>query len=78
MPKVEGIRMIYNMTYSGLNSSIWEHHFVLPTVGSTLQAVERGGFVVECDIEDIFLNFVLSKKVTSFCGVDVSNLRTEE
>ena len=70
--------MIYNMTYSGLNSSIWEHHFVLPTVGSALQAVERGAFVVDRDIEDIFLNFLLRKKFTLFCGVDVSNLRTEE
>ena len=48
------IRMVYNGTLRILNSSLWEPHFALPTVGSTLWAVERGTFIAECDIGEIF------------------------
>ena len=50
------IRMVYNGTLRILNSSLWEPHFALPTVGSTLWAVERGTFIAECDIGEIFSN----------------------
>ena len=30
------------------------------------------------DIGEMFLNFIFSKEVRSFCGVDVTNLRIEE
>ena len=35
VPKGEYIRMLYNRTSSGFNSSLWAPHFALPTVGST-------------------------------------------
>ena len=61
MPKVEDIRMVYNRTYSGLRSSLWEPHFALPKVGSTLQAVERGTLMADRDIGEMLLNFMLSE-----------------
>ena len=33
------IIMVYNITASGLNTSLWAPHFALPTVGSTLCVV---------------------------------------
>ena len=36
VPKGEDIRMVYNRTLSGSNSSLWAPNFALPTVGSTL------------------------------------------
>ena len=71
--KGEDISMVYNRTSSGINSSLWATHFYLPTVGSTLWAVERCTFMADRDIEDMFLNF----KFLLF-GVYVTNVRTEE
>ena len=78
MPKVEDIRMVYNRTYSGLRSSLWEPHFALPKVGSTLQAVERGTLMADRDIGEMLLNFMLSKELRSFYGMDITNVRKEE
>ena len=36
LPKGEEIRMVYNGTYSDMNTSLWAPHFYLPMVGSTL------------------------------------------
>ena len=78
MPKGDYIRMVYNRTSSGLNSSLWEPHFSLPTVGFTLRTVERVNFRADYNIGEIFLNFMLSEEVKSFCGVYITNLSTEE
>ena len=63
VPKGEGISMMYNGTYSGLNSYLWAPNFALHTVGTTLWAVERGTLMSDCDIGEMFLNFMLSEKV---------------
>ena len=47
------------------------------TVGSTLHVVEKGTFIVDPDIGEMFLNFVLSEVVRLFCGVNVKNVQTE-
>ena len=78
VPKWEDIRMVYNWNYSGIYSSLWAPHFALPEVWSALQAVERVTFMAYSDIGGIFLNFMLSEEVRLFCGVDVTNVRTEE
>ena len=70
--------MVYNKTSSDLNSSLWAPHFSLTTVGSTLRAEERGTFMVDRDMGEIFLNFTLSEGVRSFCEVDITNVRAEE
>ena len=70
--------MVYNKTSSDLNSSLWAPHFSLTTVGSTLRAEERGTFMVDRDIGEMFLNFMFSEDVRYFCEVEIINLRTEE
>ena len=50
LTKGEDIRMVYNGTYTDLNTSLWYPHFALPMVGSTLCAVEKGTFMADWDI----------------------------
>ena len=69
--------MMYNRKLSGLNSSLWAHNFALTIVGSTLRVVEMGTFMADRDIGEMFINFMLSEEARSFCGVDVTNVRTE-
>ena len=78
MDKGEDIRMVYNGTSSGLNDSLWETHFALLTVASMLIAVYVGTYMVERDIGYMFIKSILSEVARPFCGVDVSNVRTEE
>ena len=66
--------MIYNGTYRGMNTSLWDPHFALPMVGSTIYAVEKGKFMEDRDIGYMLLNFILSEEVIPFCGVDVINV----
>ena len=67
--------MVYNVTYSGMNTSLWYPHFALPMVGSTLCYVEKVIVTTYRDIGDMLLNFMLSEKVIPFCGLDVINVR---
>ena len=77
VPKGEDIMMVYNDKSSGINSSLWAPHFALPTFGSTLQAVEMGTFMEDQDIGEMLLNFMFREEVRSFCGVEITNTRTE-
>ena len=67
--------MVYNGTYSGMNTSLWDPHFSLPMAVSTLCAVDKGTFFVDHYMGDMLLNFILSEERTPFCGVDVMNVR---
>ena len=78
MTKGDDIRMVYNGKSSGLHSYLWAPHFALPTVGSTIWAVDRGTFMVDRDIGEMFLNFMFSEDVRYFCEVEIINVRTEE
>ena len=46
---------------SGMNTSLWDPHFALHTVGSTLCAVEKGTFMTYQYIGEMFLNSILSE-----------------
>ena len=70
--------MVYNGTYSGMNTSLWDPHFSLPMAVSTLHAVEKGTFLADCYIGDMLLNYILSQELIPFCGVDVMNVRKYE
>ena len=67
--------MFYNGTSSGLNASLWDPHFDFPAVGSTLREVGNGTFMAGRNIGEMFLNFMLSEYVRSFCGVNINNVR---
>ena len=61
VPKREDIRIFYNGTSIGLNSSLWAPHFVLPTVGSTPWSVKRVTLMADHYIGEMFFKFMLSK-----------------
>ena len=72
------IRLVYNGTSSGLNRSLYGPHFTLPTVDTTLRALEQGSLSADIDIAEMFLNFMLDPKLRPYCGVDVSAIRSED
>ena len=53
--------MVYNGTYSGMHTSLWDLHFAPPMVGSTIRAVEKGKVMADQDIGWMLLNFMLSE-----------------
>ena len=53
--------MVYNRTSSGLNASLWAPHFALPAVGSNIYDLDKGTFMEDQDIREMFLNFMLSE-----------------
>ena len=82
--KVEGkriaddIRMVYDATRSGLNDAVWAPWFPMPTVVSHLRAVEKNTFMADCDVGEMFLNFMLEPKLRPFAGVDLTCMFPEE
>ena len=70
----DDICMVYNATSSGLNHAVWAPWFSLPTVETHLQAVDPGTFMGDCDIGEMFLNFMLDVEVRPFAGVDLTCL----
>jgi len=74
----DDIRLVYNGTSSGLNRSLFGPHFTLPTVDTTLRALEQGSMSADIDIAEIFLNFMLDPKFRPYCGVDVSGIRSDD
>ena len=74
LPNEEDIRIVYNGTYNGINTSRWGPHFALPMVRSTIRAVEKGTFMADWEIGDMLFNFMLSDEVIPFCGLDLTNV----
>ena len=79
VPKGDGdIRMVYNATSSGLNDAVWAPWFSLPTVESHLRAVDPGTFMGDCDLGEMFLNFMLDINLVPYAGVDLTNIFPDE
>jgi hypothetical protein len=75
VPKGIGdIRVVYDATKSGLNSSIWAPNFALPTVASVLRNADDKTFYGDIDIGEMFLNYFLDPAIRPWAGVDVSGL----
>ena len=75
---VDEIRMVYDATQSGLDDTVWAPWFAMPTVESYLQVVEAGKFMVDCDMGEMFLNFMLEPSIRLHSGVDLSKRFPEE
>ena len=74
----DDIRMVYNATSSGLNAAVWAPWFALPTVETHLRGMNPGTFMVDCDLGEIFLNFMLDVDMRPFAGVDLTKYFPEE
>ena len=74
----DDIRMVYDATCSGLNQAVWTPWFPMPTVLSPLRAVVAGTIMSDCDVGEMFLNFMLEPKLRPYAGVDLTFLFPEE
>jgi hypothetical protein len=79
VPKGESdIRMVYNGTSCRLNDAVFAPWFAMPTIDSHLRAVDVGTFMADCDIGEMFLNFMLDPDIRPFAGVDLTELFADE
>ena len=79
VPKgVSDIRMVYDGTASGFNDTIWVPNFGLPTCDTLLRGTQPGSWMVDLDIGDMFLNFMLDEMARTFIGIDLSTLFDDE
>ena len=76
--KVDEIRMVYDATKSGLNEVVWAPWFAMPNVDYYLRAVETGTFMEDCDVGEMFLNFILELSLRPQAGVYLSSVFPEE
>ena len=60
---INEIRMVYNVTKSGLYDAVSAPWFSLPTIELELRASRVGTFMCDCDVVEIFLNFMLELKL---------------
>jgi len=66
--------MVYHGEKSGLNEAICVPHFPLPPVNTMLRTVTYDTVMIDFDIGDCFLNFVLHETMQALCGIDLTHL----
>jgi hypothetical protein len=72
------IQMVYDGTASGFNASVWVPNFGLPTVETLLRATSPDTWMVDLDIGDMFLNFMLDENTREMVSVDLTPFFPEE
>jgi hypothetical protein len=70
--------MVYNGTSCGLNDAVFAPWFAMPTIDSHLRAVDVGTFMADCNISEMFLNFMLDPEIRPFAGVNLTTLFADE
>ena len=79
VPKgLSDIRMVYDGTASGFNDSVWIENFGLPTIETLIRGTSPDTWMVDLDIGDMFLNFMLHEEAQQYVGIDVTLLFPEE
>jgi hypothetical protein len=66
------IRMVYDGTASGFNDSVFVPTFGLPTVETLLRGTGPDTWMVDLDIGDMFLNFMLAEDARELVGIDLT------
>jgi hypothetical protein len=73
VPKGEGdVRIVYDVTKSGLNNQLWAPWFPFPTIDTHLRSLGPGYYMGDIDFSEQFLNFILHEKVRKYAGVDIT------
>ena len=73
VPKGEDdIRMVYDLTASGLNDALWAPRFWMPTILNVVDCATDASWYGDVDVGEMFLNFPLDINMRKFCGVDLS------
>ena len=79
VPKGENdIRLVYDGTASGFNDAVWTPNFGLPTIDSLIRATDGNTWMVDLDIGEMFLNFMMVEEARELVGVDITPLFPEE
>ena len=74
----DNIRTVYDAIRSGLNEADCAPWLPIPTVASRLCSVEKYTYMVDCNIGEIFLNFMLELSLRPFAGLDLTFLFPED
>ena len=75
---VDEVRMVYDATKSGLNEAVFAPWFAMPTVDTLLRSTVAGSYMTDCDVGEMFLNFMLEQSIRSHAGVDLTQAFPEE
>ena len=70
----DDIRIADDETRSDLNQAVRAPWFPMPTIISHLHSVMAGAFMSDCDVDEMFLNFMLEPKLRLFAGADLTCL----
>jgi hypothetical protein len=74
VPKGEDdMRVVYDGSLPGLNSSLWCSWFIIPNTNSHLRTVEPVTFMSDIDITEMFLNFFLDCHLKKYDGVHLTS-----
>ena len=74
----DDIRMFYNGTLSGINDALWDPHFASHTVSNTLRDIEEETFIADRNVGEMYLDLILGKELSMYCGVDIIHMRSED
>ena len=66
------IRMVYDMTASGLNKALWAPKFWMPTATNIIDCSTDNKWFGDVDAGEMFLNFPLDRRIRKYCGIDLS------
>ena len=66
------IRMVYDMTASGLNKALWAPKFWMPTATNIVDCSTDDTWFGDVDAGEMFLNFPLDRRIRKYCGIDLS------
>ena len=69
--------MVNDGTASGFNYLVWVPNFVFLSVKTLLCGTLTTSWMVNLDIGEIFLNFMLDLDARKYVGVDVTNIFPE-
>jgi len=63
--------MVFNTMKSGLNECLWAPAFSLPSPESFTDNLEKGSWMMDMDLGEMFLNFPLHEQLWPYCGIDI-------
>ena len=75
---IDKICMVYGATKSGLNETVWAPWFFLPTVKSELRDIKADTVMYDCDVGEVFINFMMKTRLRPHAGVYLFQLYPEE
>ena len=74
----DDIRIVYDATRSRLNKVVWAPWFPMPTVVSHYRPVVADIFMTDCDVGEMFLNFMLEPDLRPYAGADLTYFFSED